>query len=134
MNVIGNSTYIALSGMHAASKRLANSANNVANMHTTTSRIDGERVNQPFRPQQVTQTSLASGGVVTNLRGVEPASVSVPDASNVAADAEGITQYPNVDLEEEIVTQQIASYDFKANAKVISTENSMFEALLNMTA
>jgi flagellar basal-body rod protein FlgC len=125
---------IAVSGLFASSKRLDNSANNVANVSSTVSRVDGQRVMEPFKPQDVVQTSQISGGVSTDLRERDPASVPLYDPNNIAADADGITDYPNVNLEEEIITQQIAGYDFKANLKVIETTDEMSEDLLNIVA
>lgn len=132
--MVGNVMNNAMTGLYAASKRLENSANNVANMGSTTSRINGETVNTPFKPQQVTQTSLSMGGVRADLRPVEPSSMSRYDPTNVAADAEGITEYPNVDLEEEIVNQQLASYDYKANLKSIEAYKEMTDELTDILA
>lgn len=132
--MINASIGIAISGLQAASARLNNSANNVANIHSTTSNVGGERVMEAFKPQQVTQTSLSSGGVQADLRAVDPATVPVYDPENIAANEEGITEYPNVDLEEEVVNQQIAKYDYKANLKVIETADEMMEDLLDITA
>lgn len=119
----------AVSGLRASEVRLANSANNVANIQST-----GRAPGQTFEPSQVAQSSLAAGGVSTRLQAVDPATVPVFDPGNAAADAEGITQYPNVDLEEEVVNQQIATYDFKANLKVIEKTDEMMEDLLNILA
>lgn len=132
--MISSSIGIAISGLQAAGTRLNNSANNVANISSTTSNVNGERVNEPFQAQQVQQTSLSTGGVQTSLKAVEPATVPVYDPENVAADENGVTQYPNVDLEEEVVNQQIAKYDYKANLKVIEKADEMMEDLLDITA
>lgn len=132
--MINSSMNIAISGLRAAETRLSTSANNIANMQSTTSVVDGQRVNTPYQPQQVVQSSQSTGGVEANVRVREPASVAVYDPSNIAADADGITQYPNVDLEEEVINQQMATYDFKANLKVIERTDEMTEDLLNIVA
>ncbi len=119
----------AVSGLRAAEVRLANSANNVANIQTT-----GRAPGQTFQPLQVVQSSEAAGGVSTSLQAVNPATVPVFDPGNAAADAEGITQYPNVNLEQELVNQKIATYDFKANLKVIEKTDEMTKDLLNILA
>ncbi len=124
----------AVSGLQASSLRLENSANNVANIASTVSRIDGERVLEPFRPQDVVQQNVEPGGVRAELRPREPASVPVFDPDNVAANAEGVTEFPNVDLEEEIIDQQIATYDFQANLRVIEAADEQAEELLNIVA
>lgn len=124
----------AVSGLQASSLRLENSANNVANISSTVSRIGGERVLEPFQPQDVVQRNVEPGGVSAELRPREPASVPVFDPDNVAADAQGITEFPNVDLEEEIIDQQIATYDFQANLRVIEAADEQAEELLNIVA
>lgn len=132
--MVSNVNAIALSGLRASEARLNASANNIANLQSTTSVVNGVRVNRPYAPQQVVQSSLADGGVQATTRTVKPSSVPVYDPSNIAADANGITDYPNVNLEEEVVNQQIASYDFKANLKVLKTQDKLTEDLLNITA
>lgn len=132
--MIGSAFNIAVTGLHASSLRMQTSANNVANVHSTTSRIDGERVLQPYHAQETVQTSLEPGGVSAKTRTRDPATVLLPDADNVAAREDGLTAYPNVSLDEEVVQQQIASYDYKANLNVIETADDMSEALLNITA
>lgn len=119
----------AVSGLRASEVRLANSANNVANIQST-----GQAPGQTFQPSQVVQSSVASGGVQTSLQAVTPATVPVNDPSNLAADANGITQYPNVNLEQEVVNQQIATYDFKANLKVIEKTDELTKSLLDIVA
>lgn len=124
----------AISGLQASQVRLANSASNVANMNSTVSRVDGERVAQPYRPMEVVQSSQSTGGVRTDLRPTDPSSVPVYDPNNIAADAEGITQYPNVNLESEIVGQQMAKYDFQANLKSLNAADEMMGSLLDIFA
>lgn len=126
---------IAVSGLNAAQTRLGNSANNVANLQSTSSLVNGKKVERAYQPTDVNLRSIEpTGGVETSLRTRDPATVPVYDPENPAADENGITQYPNVNLEEEIVQQQIASYDFKANAKVIQTQDELFKSLLDIKA
>lgn len=123
----------AVSGLKAAENRLYTSANNVANMHSTTSSVNGERVDEAYRAQRVVQTS-AEPGVRSDRVDVDPATIPVYDPTNVAADENGITEYPNVDLAQEVINQQIATYDFKANLKSIQAADEMAEELLDITA
>lgn len=123
-----------LSGLHAAERRMANSANNVANVHSTHSRVNGQTVAEAFRPQTVQQQSLEQGGVRTVSRERDPATISVYDPDNSAANEDGITEYPNVNLEEEVITQQVASYDYKANLKVLEKADEATEDLLDILA
>ena len=124
----------AITGLQAASKRMAVSANNVANISSTLSSKNGETVKEPYTPQDVVQTSLEQGGVKATVRDRDPASVPLYDPSNSAADENGITDYPNVSLEEEAVNQITASYDYKANLKVIKRQDEMFQSLLDIKA
>jgi flagellar basal-body rod protein FlgC len=101
----------AVSGLRAAETRLANSANNVANLQS-----------ENFTPQRVLQTSTEPG-TRADLIDVDPARI---------ATAEGDT--PNVNLEGEIVDQQIATYNFKANLQVLKAADEMTEDLLNIRA
>jgi flagellar basal-body rod protein FlgC len=132
--MISSAMNIAVSGLNAASTRLNNSANNVANLSSTQSRKDGQSVNEAFQPQDVIQTSVESGGVQTSQRTREPATIPVFQPDNPAAGEDGITQFPNVNLEEEVVTQQFAKYDFQANLKVLETADEMAQDLLDLTA
>ena len=129
--MISSSMGIAVSGLMAASKRLDNSANNVANISSASNASTGR---EAFKPQQVTQTSLATGGVRSGLQASEPSSFAVYQPDSVQADAQGIVNYPNVSLEREVVDQQLAKYDYKANLKVIERTDDMMEDLLNITA
>jgi flagellar basal-body rod protein FlgC len=123
---------IALSGLHAAETRLANSANNIANANSTQSVKDGAVVKEPYTPTRVTQISLSEGGVETRIVPDSNPAVPVNDPSNSAADANGVTQYPNVDLAQEEVDQITAGYDFQANLKILQADKNMFQKLLDI--
>lgn len=129
-------TGIALSGLNAAEKRIGVSASNVANLSSTARTAeDGSLVNDPYRPQRVEQSSLASGGVRADVVEVSNPTIRVaasPDDPLAAAD--GTVEIPNVSLEEEVVNQVQATYDFKANLKVLETQKEMDEALLDISA
>lgn len=123
---------IALSGMNAASLRLANSANNIANVQSTSKNVGAESVREPYTPTDVIPSSLEPGGVRSNLQPRDPATTPVFAPDNPYADADGIVQYPNVSLEKELVETKIASYDYKANLKVIKAEGDMMQLLLDI--
>tara|TARA_B100001123_G_scaffold282110_1_gene314253 strand:- start:394 stop:792 length:399 start_codon:yes stop_codon:yes gene_type:complete len=123
-----------LSGMMAAGNRLDTSANNVANLSSTRSLVDGQSTGEAYQAQRVNQTSVAPAGVQSSTVPKDPATFGRFDPANSAADENGITQYPNVDLNEEVVEQQIATYDFKANLKALKTADEMMENLLDITA
>ena len=132
--MISSAMNIAVSGLQASGKRMAVSANNVANMNSTLTSKNGQTVKEPFIAQQVNQTSLASGGVKATTRPVDPPYVEVYDADDAAAGENGVTKYPNVNLEEEVVNQITASYDYKANLKVIKRADEMMKSLLDIKA
>ncbi|MCI5049126.1 MAG: hypothetical protein MRY32_02170 [Rickettsiales bacterium] len=120
--------------MYASTKRLSNSSNNIANIHSTTSLVKGEKVNEPYKPNDVIQSSQSSGGVRAEERVRANPTVSYYQPGHPSADAEGVVDYPNVNLDEELVNTEIATYDFKANAKVIKAADEMTEDLLDITA
>jgi flagellar basal-body rod protein FlgC len=122
----------ALSGLAAAGKRLEVTANNITNQFTTLTKVDGETINKPYTPQRADQVSVAGGGVEVKVSDVNPASKKIFDPTNPAADANGATDYPNIDLEEQLVKQQLASYDFKANLKTIKVQNEFYKNLLDI--
>lgn len=124
----------ALSGLLASSRSLAVSANNVANAQTTqTTDGKGNSVNTPYTPQQVNKTTVPSGGVAISLSDISPASVSFFSPDNIAADENGMTAFPNVNLEQETANQLLAANTYKTNASVIKRENEMFQSLLDIT-
>ncbi len=124
---------IAVSGFQAAERRLANSANNVANQNTTGS-TDATAPRQVFIPQDVVQQSAEAGGVTTQTRERTPATTSVYAPEDPAADANGLIQAPNVSPERELIDQQFASYDAKANLKSLKAYNETVEEVLNIVA
>lgn len=125
---------IALSGLNAASLRMANSANNVANANSTARIVNGERVEGAPASTEVVQSSLATGGVTARVRDRDPATTQVYAPYSGEADADGIVELPNTDLAQEIAGEQIpATYDFKANLKSIEAANEMMDSLLDIT-
>lgn len=124
---------IAVSGLMASGTRMANSANNVANIHSTTSLKNGVLTMEPHKPLRTMQSSIEpTGGTRAVMQAKDPATIKLYDPDNIAADAEGLTEYPNVSLEEEVIDQQFAKYDFKANLNVIKTYDEMLGSLLDI--
>lgn len=124
---------ISLSGLQAQEKRLAVSADNVANQRSR--RVDPEGpAEQPgaFQPKRVQDVTLGGGGVRGELRPVTPASVRSYEPSSPDADAEGLVNRPNVNLAEELVTQMQAQRAYEANAAAIRTQDEMTDALLDI--
>lgn len=99
---------IASSGLAAAQARLDASANNIANVATPN-----------YRPQAVAQTARAEGGVDTQLRQLDAQSADGASTSR---------------LEEDLVNQKVALYNFQANVLTLKAEGSMVGSLLDCTA
>lgn len=126
-----------LSGLMANSKRLAVSADNVANMRSRGVREDGPPVEsggQPgaFVPKRVQDVTTGGGGVRAELRPVTPPSVEVYAPGSPDADADGIAAIPNVNLAEELVTQIQAQRAYEANAKALKTQDELTDSLLDI--
>ncbi|MCD6034625.1 MAG: flagellar biosynthesis protein FlgG [Rickettsiales bacterium] len=122
----------ALTGLNAASQRVANSARNIANQQSFQSIVDGESVNTPFAPQDVVDISLESGGVTTALTPVEPVSIPVFSPGSPAANENGIVQAPNVDVADELVSIVKDSAVFRANLRVIETGDQLLGSFLDI--
>ncbi len=127
----------ALSGAFAAARREEVAASNIANLRsraaprnsTDTTAADGTPL---FRPGQVVETSVATGGVRASVVAVDPTSIQQfePDAPD--ANAEGAVDRPNVDLAQQQSNQIVAQRAFQANLKVIQTADELEKALLDI--
>ena len=122
----------AISGLNAASRRLENSANNIVNQFSTSTSLNGQTVNQPFTPLDVQQVSVQGGGVATVVKEKDPASATFYDPTNPQANDQGLVTFPNVDTAQELIGQQIAAYDYRANLKTIQTADKMQQKLLDI--
>lgn len=127
------STYnIALSGLNVAGKRLEVNANNLANQFSTSRLENGREIDEPYRAQQVIATSNSIGGVQARVVEKTPATTIVFDPTASNADANGASQVPAVDTAEKLTGMRIASYDFRANLKVIQAQNKLDQETLNI--
>lgn len=122
----------ALTGYKAATERLNVSAENLANQFSTARVENGKVTNEPYVPQTVQAISQEEGGVATRVVDKEAAFVKRfnPDSPN--ADANGLEDVPNVDTAEEAVNQVIASYDARANLKIIKVEDEIIQSALDI--
>ncbi len=123
---------IALSGLNAASKKIETSARNIANMHSTKSRIDGQTVNQPYFAQVVDLVSLSTGGVLATQNTASVPTQTIFNPGDPAANPDGTVAVPNVDLADELVSINIASHSFKANLSTIRTQDRITQSLLDI--
>lgn len=123
---------IGMSGLRAAEKRLEVSANNVANARSTTTLQHGEVVNNPYQPGVVQQVSVPSAGTQAVVLPVDPATIPLFDPGSLAADPQGIVQYPNVDFTKEAVEQILAAQQYRASLNVIKTGNELFRNVIDI--
>ncbi len=130
---------IAASGLKAQSRRLAVSADNVANVSSLGVHPDPELA-QPegFAPQRTLFSSQvqagAQGGVSASSAPITPASFLSYQPDHPDADAGGMVPLPNVSLEQEMVEQIQALRLFQANVKTIQTQDRMLGALLDIVS
>ncbi len=122
----------ALSGMLAAENRVAAVATNVANANDV-SRTTPQAGDPPtFQPIDVVDVTTPQGNVLSHFTAVTPATVTAPDASSPLADAQGLVNIPNVNIDTQMVSAMLAKTAFAANAKVIVTAKKMQDALLKI--
>ena len=134
----------ALSGLHAASRRVQASASNIANVRTTVAtedarvepasrareaRRDDEAV--VYEPVRVHQESVEGGGVRTEFVPYEPPHVEIYRPDDRLADEDGMVARANVDYATELINLKRAEQSYRANTETIRTENEMIGALLN---
>jgi flagellar basal-body rod protein FlgC len=134
MSGIGSVFSTALSGLQAATRRIAAAANNVANLNDVTSLSPKPGDPAQFRPLLTVQTSLAAGGTAARFQNVTPASVPSFQPDSPFANADGLVAVPNVDLATQMIDSLTASTSYKANAKVIEVAQQMQDQLLKIKA
>jgi flagellar basal-body rod protein FlgC len=134
----------ALSGLHAASRRVEAGAANIANARNSIpadeARTESRKLppDPPVKPEKpvyepvrVHQETTEGGGTRAEFVPVDPPHVLVYDPDDRLANDDGVVARPNVDLASEIVEMNQAEHAYKANLKTIATENAMIGALLN---
>lgn len=124
---------VALSGIYAAQRKTSVSANNIANVASTSSVKDGKRVSEPFMPLDFIQLSQENGGVITDVKpsGKEPQPVYEPGSPD--ANDNGIVLYPQIDPSEELANILDAKSAFSANLKVIESAKEMLGRLNDLS-
>lgn len=123
---------VSLSGLRAASTRIAVAADNIANQNSTSREENGRVVREPYVPRQVDQVSLSEGGTQALLRDRNPASVPIFDPDDPDADADGTVRAPNVNLETETVNLIAARSAYKANLNAIKIQADVLNSLLDI--
>ncbi len=107
----------ALSGLYANEQRIAVAADNIANVDSP-----------DYNAKQVTQSSNEAGGVTTSVVDRNPPTISVSTTDG------GTEQRPNVDLTEQVVEAQVATYSAKADLKVLQVQDKLNKYLVDITA
>lgn len=126
MSTIGQ---IALSGMQAAARRIAVSAENVVNARTSRAvEVEGETPEGVYEPRRVVQIPLEGGGVRVALTTVNPSTLVFADFDSPT----GLVAVPNVDLARELVEQKLALRDYKSSLAALEAEAEMMDALLDI--
>ncbi len=123
---------IAASGLAAQSKRLAVSANNVANIRSLG--LNADRSNAAagaYEPKQTALSSIPGGGVRAREVPVVPPSFNSYEPNDPDADVNGIVPRPNISLEQEVVTQLQAVRAYQANLETIKAEDRLLGSLLD---
>ena len=138
---------IAVSGLKAQSRRLAVSADNVANLSSLGVHPDPELAKpEGFAPQRTVFNSQflaqaqaqaqggGGGGVTASTAPISPASFLSYQPDHPDADPDGMVPLPNVSLEQEVVEQIQALRLFQANVKTIQVQDQMLGALLDIVS
>ncbi len=145
-----------LSGISAASQRVAVASDNISNLRSTAvTRADaagGQRdapnapstggaentgarndVEDPrFAPRQVVQTTREGGGTVARTREVEPPSVDRFEPTAPDADEAGVVQRPNVAIERELAELTQSQRAFEASLTALDTTDKMLGRLIDI--
>ncbi len=125
----------ALSGIFAAGARIANNANNIANIFST-GRLPANPgdATDAYAPTRIGTQSAPNGGVIVEKTPVTPAYKVASDPDSPKANADGLVAAPNIDLANELVDLRIASILYTANAVVIKTQSENEKRLLDTLA
>lgn len=124
---------ISLSGLAAASTRLATAGANIANARSTggAGKGDGEGL---YRPLRVEQTSVAGGGTRAVTVEVEPATVPRFAPHHPRAGADGTSAFPNLSLSQQLVELKLAKIAYQANLAALEVGDEMLGELLDATS
>lgn len=130
--MVDSTLQTAVSALRAATVRVNTTANNIANARSVGRAGATDPAEQAFRPQDVTQSSLATGGTVARTTDRRPGATPAFDPNNTLANAQGFVDAPNVDLGSELVDLKAAEIGFKAAAALIRAEDERKDALLDI--
>lgn len=115
--------YTALSGLQAYSTRVANNANNIANVNT-----------EGFKKDRVILSAQPPQGVRATVEEVNAPSPAVTEMTDQGSEMVKQSNESNVDLGEEIPDLVVNQHSYSANLKTIETTNQMMQSLLDLKA
>ncbi len=121
---------ISLSGLAAASTRLATAGANIANARSA-GEGDGEGL---YRPLRVEQTSAPGGGTRAVTVEVEPATVPRFAPHHPRAGADGTSDFPNLSLSQQLVELKLAKIAYQANLAALEIGVEMLGELFDATS
>ena len=120
---------IAVSGLRATNRQLEVTSSNIANMQTTDAGNG-----QPYR-RLVAEFKAAKDGMgveVSQIKSDKSDFQRVLDPGHPAADAEGYVAMPNVQWPTEMITLNLASRAYQANAAILKRYQKMIESSLEL--
>ena len=121
---------ISLSGLAAASTRLATAGANIANARSAGDG-DGERL---YRPLRVEQTSAPGGGTRAVTVEVEPATVPLIAPHDPRAGEDGTSDFPNLSLGQQLHELKLAKIAYQANLAALEVSDEMLGELFDATS
>lgn len=110
----------AVSGLQAYSTKIANNANNIANVN-----------NEGFKRDRVVLSAQTPQGVKAD---VEQVNIPGPMVAEQADQGLMMVEQSNVDLGEEFVDLMINTHGFKANLKAVQATDTLMQAVLDIKA
>jgi flagellar basal-body rod protein FlgC len=132
---MGIASFIASSGMRAASTRLQVAAGNIANASSSgplPGAANAADYPAAYAARRVDTVEIQGGGTRAIVRDASPGTVPTSDPSAPYADGNGMVASPNVDIAGEAVDVLGARLSFAMNAFVIRTESQMRKSLLDI--
>jgi flagellar basal body rod protein FlgC len=118
---------ISLSGLQAASTRLAVAGSNIANARSAGD-ADGEGLHRPMR---VEQSAEPGGGTRATPVPVEPPTMPVLAPDDPRAGEDATVDYPNLSLAEQFVEMKLAKIAYQANLAALEVGDEMLGELLD---
>jgi flagellar basal-body rod protein FlgC len=133
----------AVSGMHAAERRVDAAASNIVNALDTVPHrkrpvppVGNTSASPPeddglYKPVDVWQSTVEGGGTKAQLVERDPARVTQYQPDAPRADSEGLVDMPRVDFANELVNTIMAQRAYEAAIKVARTQDEMMGAALD---